>query len=128
MKYILIIFFYLIIVLPANSENSNLVKYSFTAKELVIECEAMIPGETAAQQEFKREVPCIRYIQSTINTYQFIKSKSNNKDLLDLCLSNILNLQRHKDVFVKYVRNNPNKEQLDASEIIIESLNNSYCK
>ena len=127
MKYILIIFFYLIIVLPANSENSNLVKYSFTAKELVIECEAMIPGETAAQQEFKREVPCIRYIQSAINTYQLIRSQ-NGKELPDLCLSNVLNLQRHKDIFIKYVKLNPDKENKAASKIIFESLIDAYCK
>ena len=127
MKLFYFLFIYLLFILPINSEDIKNVYYPFTAKELVFECEAWIPGETAAQQEAKREYPCVRFIQSAINTYQLLKSESNTK-LPDLCLSNVLNLQRHKDVFVKYVRNNPNKEQLDASEIIIESLNNSYCK
>ena len=52
----------------------------------------------------------------------------NGKELPDLCLSNVLNLQRHKDVFIKYVKQNPDKENLDASKIILESLKNAYCK
>ena len=110
-----------------HSKDIKNVSYPFTAKELIFECEAWIPGETAVQQEAKKEVSCIRYIQSTINTYQLIKSE-NNKKLPDLCLSNILNLQRHKDVFIKYVKQNPNKENLEASKIIIESLIVAYCK
>ena len=110
-----------------HSKDIKNVSYPFTAKELIFECEAWIPGETAVQQEAKKEVSCIRYIQSTINTYQLIKSE-NNKKLPDLCLSNVLNLQRHKDVFIKYVKQNPDKENLDASKIILESLKNAYCK
>ena len=109
------------------SEDVKNVLYPFTAKELVFECEAWIPGETAAQQEAKREYPCIRYIQSAINTYQLIKSESDKK-LPDLCLSNVLNLQRHKDIFVKYVKNNPGKKDMDASKVLFESLIESYCK
>ena len=112
---------------PLSSENIKNVSYPFTAKELVFECEAWIPGETAAQQEAKREYPCVRFIQSAINTYQLLKSE-NNKNLPDLCLSRVLNLQRHKDVFIKYVKQNPDKENLDASKIILESLKNAYCK
>ena len=120
-------FVYLLIINPIYSEDIENVTYPFTAKELVIECEAWISGETAIQQEAKREVPCIRYIQSTINTYQLIKSQDNEK-LPNLCLSNILNVQRHKDVFIKYVKENPEKENLEASKIIVESLIDSYCK
>ena len=101
--------------------------YPFTAKELVFECIAWIPGETAVQQKAKKEVSCIRYIQSTINTYQLIKSENNQK-LPDLCFSNVLNLQRHKDFFIKYVKQNPDKENSEPSKIIIESLIDSYCK
>ena len=126
-NFIFYFFFYLLILYPIHSEDIQNVSYPFTAKELVFECEAWIPGETAAQQEAKREYPCIRYIQSAINTYQLIRSQ-NGKELPDLCLSNVLNLQRHKDVFIKYVKENPNKENLDASKIIIESLIDSYCK
>ena len=120
-NFIFYLFFYLLILYPIHSEDIKNVSYPFTAKELVFECKAWIPGETAAQQEAKREYPCVRYIQSAINTYQLIKSQ-NDKELPDLCLSNVLNLQRHKDVFIKYVKENPNKENLDASKIIIESL------
>jgi len=127
MKFIVFLFVYLLIINPIYSEDIENVTYPFTAKELVIECEAWISGETAIQQEAKREVPCIRYIQSTINTYQLIKSQDNEK-LPNLCLSNILNLQRHKDVFIKYVKENPEKENSEASKIIVESLIDSYCK
>ena len=127
MRFIVFLFVYLLIINPIYSEDIENVTYPFTAKELVIECEAWISGETAIQQEAKREVPCIRYIQSTINTYQLIKSQDNEK-LPNLCLSNILNLQRHKDVFIKYVKENPEKENLEASKIIVESLIDSYCK
>ena len=119
-------FFYLFITKPLYSEDLN-VFYPFTAKELVFECIAWIPGETAVQQKAKKGVSCIRYIQSTINTYQLIKSENNQK-LPNLCLSNVLNLQRHKDVFIKYVKQNPDKENSEASKIIIESLIDSYCK
>ena len=121
------LFFYLLILYPIHSEDIQNVSYPFTAKELVFECEAWIPGETAAQQEAKREYPCVRYIQSAINTYQLIKSQ-NDKELPDLCLSNVLNLQRHKDIFIKYVKLNPDKENKDASKIIFESLIDAYCK
>ena len=109
------------------SKDVKNISYPFTAKELVFECEAWIPGETAAQQEAKREYPCIRFIQSSINTYQLIRSENINK-LPDLCLSNVLNLQRHKDVFIKYVKTNPGKNNLDASKVLFESLIDSYCK
>ena len=118
-NFIFYLFFYLLILYPIHSEDIQNVSYPFTAKELVFECEAWIPGETAAQQEAKREYPCVRYIQSAINTYQLIKSQ-NDKELPDLCLSNVLNLQRHKDIFIKYVKLNPDKENKDASKIIFE--------
>ena len=127
MKFFYFLFIYLLFIYPVHSKDIKNVSYPFTAKELIFECEAWIPGETAVQQEAKKEVSCIRYIQSTINTYQLIKSE-NNKKLPDLCLSSILNLQRHKDVFIKYVKQNPDKENLDASKIILESLKNAYCK
>ena len=126
-NFIFYLFFYLLILYPIHSEDIQNVSYPFTAKELVFECEAWIPGETAAQQEAKREYPCIRYIQSAINTYQLIRSQ-NGKELPDLCLSNVLNLQRHKDIFIKYVKLNPDKENKDASKIIFESLIDAYCK
>ena len=126
-NFIFYLFFYLLILYPIHSEDIQNVSYPFTAKELVIECEAWIPGETAAQQEAKREYPCVRYIQSAINTYQLIRSQ-NDKELPDLCLSNVLNLQRHKDIFIKYVKLNPDKENKDASKIIFESLIDAYCK
>ena len=126
-NFIFYLFFYLLILYPIHSEDIKNVSYPFTAKELVFECKAWIPGETAAQQEAKREYPCIRYIQSAINTYQLIRSQ-NGKELPDLCLSNVLNLQRHKDIFIKYVKLNPDKENKDASKIIFESLINAYCK
>ena len=126
-NFIFYLFFYSLILYPIRSEDIKNVSYPFTAKELVFECEAWIPGETAAQQEAKREYPCIRYIQSAINTYQLIKSQ-NDKELPDLCLSNVLNLQRHKDIFIKYVKLNPDKENKDASKIIFESLIDAYCK
>ena len=127
MRIIIFLFIYLLILDPIYSKNLKSVTYPFTAKELIFECEAWLPGETAVQQESKKEVSCIRYIQSTINTYQLIKSQDNEK-LSNLCLPSVLNLQRHKDVFIKYVKQNPNKENLDASKIIIESLIDSYCK
>ena len=127
MRIIIFLFIYLLTLAPIYSKSLKTITYPFTAKELIFECEAWIPGETAVQQKAKKEVSCIRYIQSTINTYQLIKSQNNEK-LSDLCLSSVLNLQRHKDVFIKYVKENPNKENLDASKIIIESLINSYCK
>ena len=127
MRIILFLFIYLLTLAPIYSKSLKLITYPFTAKELVIECEAWIPGETAVQQEAKKEVSCIRYIQSAINTYQLIKSKGNEK-LPDLCLSRVLNLQRYKDVFIKYVKQSPDKENLDASKIIFESLIDSYCK
>ena len=126
MRIFSFLFFYLLIINPLYSQDIN-VSYPFTAKELVFECMAWIPGETAVQQKAKKEVSCIRYIQSTINTYQLIKSENNQK-LPNLCLSNVLNLQRHKDVFIKYVKQNPDKENSEASKIIIESLIDSYCK
>ena len=127
MRITFFLFIYLLITNPIYSESIENVTYPFTAKELVFECEAWIAGETAVQQKAKKEVSCIRYIQSTINTYQLIKSQNNEK-LSDLCLPTVLNLQRHKDVFIKYVKQNPDKENLDASKIILESLKNSYCK
>tara|TARA_B100000586_G_C20048979_1_gene401123 strand:+ start:428 stop:808 length:381 start_codon:yes stop_codon:yes gene_type:complete len=126
MRVFSFLFFYLLIINPLYSEDIN-VSYPFTAKELVFECIAWIPGETAVQQKAKKGVSCIRYIQSTINTYQLIKSENNQK-LPNLCLSQVLNLQRHKDVFIKYVKQNPDKENSEASKIIIESLIDSYCK
>ena len=127
MRIIIFLFIYLLTLAPIYSKSLKTITYPFTAKELIFECEAWIPGETAVQQKAKKEVSCIRYIQSTINTYQLIKSQNNEK-LSDLCLPSVLNLQRHKDVFIKYVKENPNKENLDASKIIIGSLINSYCK
>ena len=127
MRIFYFIFFYFLIINIAISEDVKNISYPFTAKELVFECEAWIPGETAAQQEAKREYPCIRYIQSAINTYQLIKSE-NNKKLPNLCLPEVLNLQRHKDIFVKYVKNNPDKKNLEASKVIFESLIKAYCK
>ena len=127
MRIVIFLFIYLLTLAPIYSKSLKTITYPFTAKELIFECEAWIPGETAVQQKAKKEVSCIRYIQSTINTYQLIKSQNNEK-LSDLCLPSVLNLQRHKDVFIKYVKENPNKENLDASKIIIESLINSYCK
>lgn len=127
MKRIFLIFILFSFLCPANSNDKKNIFYTFTAKELVYECEAWIPGETAAQQEAKREYPCIRYIQSAINTYQLIKSE-NNKKLPNLCLPEVLNLQRHKDIFVKYVKNNPDKQNLEASKVIFESLIKAYCK
>ena len=127
MRIIIFLFIYLLTLAPIYSKSLKTITYPFTAKELIFECEAWIPGETAVQQKAKKEVSCIRYIQSTINTYQLIKSQNNEK-LSDLCLPTVLNLQRHKDVFIKYVKQNPDKENLDASKIILESLKNSYCK
>ena len=127
MKLFYFLFIYLLFILPINSEDIKNVSYPFTAKELVFECEAWIPGETAAQQEAKREYPCVRFIQSAINTYQLLKSESNTK-LPDLCLSNVLNLQRHKDVFIKYVKKYPDKKDTDATKVLFESLIDSYCK
>ena len=127
MRIIFFLFIYLLTLAPIYSKSLKSITYPFTAKELIFECEAWIPGETAVQQKAKKEVSCIRYIQSTINTYQLIKLQ-NNEQLLDLCLPTALNLQRHKDVFIKYVKENPNKENLDASKIIIESFIDSYCK
>ena len=127
MRIIIFLFIYLLTLTPIYSKSLKTITYPFTAKELVIECEAWLPGETAVQQEAKKEVSCIRYIQSAINTYQLIKSKGNEK-LPDLCLSRVLNLQRYKDVFIKYVKQNPDKKNLDASKIIFESLIVSYCK
>ena len=127
MRIIIFLFIYLLTLAPIYSKSLKTITYPFTAKELIFECEAWIPGETAVQQKAKKEVSCIRYIQSTINTYQLIKSQNNEK-LSDLCLPTVLNLQRHKDVFIKYVKENPNKGNLDASKIIIESLIDSYCK
>ena len=126
-NFIFYLFFYLLILYPIHSEDIKNVSYPFTAKELVFECKAWIPGETAAQQEAKREYPCIRYIQSAINTYQLIKSQ-NSKKLPGLCLSNVLNLQRHKDVFIKYVKKYPDKKDTDATKVLFESLIDSYCK
>ena len=127
MRIIIFLFIYLLTLAPIYSKSLKTITYPFTAKELIFECEAGIPGETAVQQKAKKEVSCIRYIQSTINTYQLIKSQNNEK-LSDLCLPSVLNLQRHKDVFIKYVKQNPDKENLDASKIILESLKNAYCK
>ena len=127
MRIIIFLFIYLLTLAPIYSKSLKTITYPFTAKELIFECEAWIPGETAVQQKAKKEVSCIRYIQSTINTYQLIKSQNNEK-LSDLCLPSVLNLHRHKDVFIKYVKENPNKDNLDASKIIIESLIDSYCK
>jgi hypothetical protein len=127
MRIIFFLFIYLLTLAPIYSKSLKSITYPFTAKELIFECEAWIPGETAVQQKAKKEVSCIRYIQSTINTYQRIKSQNNEK-LSDLCLPTVLNLQRHKDVFIKYVKQNPDKENLDASKIIFESLIDSYCK
>ena len=127
MRIIIFLFIYLLTLTPIYSKSLKTITYPFTAKELIFECEAWIPGETAVQQKAKKEVSCIRYIQSTINTYQLIKSQNNEK-LSDLCLPTVLNLQRHKDVFIKYVKQNPDKENLDASKIILESLKNAYCK
>ena len=127
MRIIIFLFIYLLTLAPIYSKSLKTITYPFTAKELIFECEAWIPGETAVQQKAKKEVSCIRYIQSTINTYQLIKSES-NQELPSLCFSNVLNLQRHKDVFIKYVKQNPNKENLEASKIIIESLIDTYCK
>ena len=127
MRIIIFLFIYLLTLAPIYSKSLKTITYPFTAKELIFECEAWIPGETAVQQKAKKEVSCIRYIQSTINTYQLIKSQNNEK-LSDLCLPSVLNLQRHKDVFIKYVKQNPNKENLEASKIIIESLIVAYCK
>ena len=127
MKFFYFLFIYLLFIYPVHSKDIKNVSYPFTAKELIFECEAWIPGETAVQQKAKKEVSCIRYIQSTINTYQLIKSE-NNFELPNLCLSNVLNLHRHKDVFIKYVKENPDKENVEASKVIIESLINSYCK
>ena len=127
MRIIIFLFIYLLTLTPIYSKSLKTITYPFTAKELIFECEAWIPGETAVQQKAKKEVSCIRYIQSTINTYQLIKSQNNGK-LSDLCLPTVLNLQRHKDVFIKYVKQNPDKENLDASKIILESLKNAYCK
>ena len=127
MKFFYFLFIYLLFILPINSKDIKNVYYPFTAKELVFECEAWIPGETAAQQEAKREYPCVRFIQSAINTYQLLKSESNTK-LPDLCLSNVLNLQRHKDVFIKYVKKYPDKKDTDATKVLFESLIDSYCK
>ena len=127
MRIIFFLFIYLLTLAPIYSKSLKNITYPFTAKELVFECEAWIPGETAAQQEAKREYPCIRFIQSSINTYQLIRSENINK-LPDLCLSNVLNLQRHKDVFIKYVKTNPGKNNLDASKVLFESLIDSYCK
>ena len=90
MKFFFYFFFCLLVINQAHSKDIN-VFYSFTAKELVFECVAWIPGETAVQQKAKKEVSCIRYIQSTINTYQLIKSES-NQELPSLCFSNVLNL------------------------------------
>ena len=127
MRIIFFLFIYLLTLAPIYSKSLKNITYPFTAKELIFECEAWIPGETAVQQKAKKEVSCIRYIQSTINTYQLIKSQNNEK-LSDLCLPTVLNLQRHKDVFIKYVKQNPDKQDQDASKVLFESLKDSYCK
>ena len=101
--------------------------YPFTAKELVIECEKWIPNQTAEQQKSTREVPCIRYIQSTINTYQTIQLDF-SQNLQDLCIPKMLNIKRQKDIFITYVKKNPDKENLIASKVILEALTKTYCK
>ena len=121
------IFINLIFFIPVNSQENNLITYPITAKELVAECEGWIPGETAVQQKDKREVPCIRYIQSTINTYQLIRSK-NMDNLPNLCIPDNFNINRNKDIFIKYVKQNPNEKNSDASTVILKSLKDSYCK
>ena len=76
----------------ADIENSYFI-YPLTAKELVIECEKWIPNQTAEQQKATREVPCIRYIQSVINTYQTLQL-DHSKSLGDLCIPELLNIKR----------------------------------
>ena len=109
-----------------DSENFYFM-YPFTAKELVIECEKWIPNQTAEQQKSTREVPCIRYIQSTINTYQTIQLDF-SQNLQDLCIPKMLNIKRQKDIFITYVKKYPDKENLIASKVILEALTKTYCK
>ena len=65
MRIFFYLFYFLLSINEVHSNDTN-VFYPFTAKELVFECVAWIPGETAVQQKAKKEVSCIRYIQSTI--------------------------------------------------------------
>ena len=110
----------------ADIENSYFI-YPLTAKELVIECEKWIPNQTAEQQKATREVPCIRYILSVINTYQTLQL-DHSKSLGDLCIPELLNIKRQKDIFIDYVKKNSDKENLIASKVVIEALKETYCE
>ena len=112
---------------PVKSKENILTTYPVTAKELLAECEKWISGETAVQQKDKREVPCIRYLQSTINTYQLLRS-NHLENLPDLCIPKNFNINRNKDIFIKYVKQNPDELNIDASTVILKSLKNAYCK
>ena len=125
--FLIFFIFFLADIKLAISENEKfLYMYPFSAKELVFECESWIPNETAEQQKHKREVPCIRYIQSVINTYQTIQESYDN--IKDLCIPPMLNIHRQKDLFISYVKKNPDKENHLASKIVIESIIENYCK
>ena len=92
-----------------------------------MECEKWIPNQTAEQQKTTREVPCIRYIQSVINTYQTLQL-DHSKSLGDLCIPELLNIKRQKDIFIDYVKKNSDKENLIASKVVIEALKETYCE
>ena len=124
MRIIIFLFIYLLTLVPIYSKSLKTITYPFTAKELVFECEAWIPGETAVQQKAKKEVSCIRYIQSTINTYPLIKSQNNEK-LSDLCLPTFLNLRRHTEVIIKYETQISRSGNIDETTIMIESRQNA---
>ncbi len=117
----------LILYVPVKSKEDILTTYPVTAKELLVECEEWIPGQTAVQQKEKREVPCIRYLQSTINTYQLLRS-SHLENLPDLCIPKNFNINRNKDIFIEYIKQNPDELNIDASTVILKSLKNAYCK
>ena len=40
----------------------------------------------------------------------------------------MLNIKRQKDIFITYVKKNPDKENLIASKVILEALTKTYCK
>ena len=122
--------FILILIKSTNvlsDDKKSYVMYPLTAKELVVECEKWLPNQTAEQQKKKREVPCIRYIQSAINTYQTIQL-NNLQNLQDLCIPEMLNIKRQKDIFISYVKKNPDKENMIASKILIEAIIKTFCK
>ena len=56
MRIVIFLFIYLLTLAPIYSKSLKTITYPFTAKELIFECKAWIPGETAVQQKAKKEV------------------------------------------------------------------------